>query len=105
MRGVFSRAYGARGIDAPALGASSLPRYKVTVGAGAPSVEPASALHGLQATAIDGRTDLTEVRRVDACGRQCPCAHVRVSEREVARFVTLNDVGEDATETDGARAS
>ena len=78
------------GIDAPALNASSLPRYKVTVGAGAPSVEPASALHGPQATAIDGRTDLTEVRRVEACGRQCPCTHVRVSEREVARFKILN---------------
>ena len=55
---------------------------------------------------IDGRTALTDqVRRVEACRRQCPCTHVRVSEREVARFVILNDVGEDATETDGARAS
>jgi hypothetical protein len=52
---------------------------------------------------VHGLTD--QVRRVEACGRQCPCTHVRVSEREVARFVTLNDVGEDATETDGARAS
>ena len=94
------------GIDAPALGASSLPRYKVTVGAGAPSVEPASALHGPHATAMDGRMALTDqVRRVEACRRQCPCTHVRVGEREVARFVILNDVGEDATETDGARAS
>ena len=94
------------GIDAPTLGALSLARYKVTVGAGAPSVEPASALHGPHATAIDGRMALTDqVRPVEACRRQCPCTHVRVGEREVARFVILNDVGEDATETDGARAS
>ena len=95
------------GIDAPTLGAFSLARYKVTVGAGAPSVQPASAPHGPQATAqsMGARTLTDQVRRVEACGRQCPCTHVRVSEREVARFVTLNDVGEDATETDGARAS
>ena len=33
---------------------------------------------------VHGLTD--QVRRVEACGRQCPCTHVRVSEREVARF-------------------
>ena len=39
---------------------------------------------------MGARISLTEVRRVEACGRQCPCAHVRVSEREVARFKILN---------------
>jgi len=78
----------------------------VTVGAVAPSVQPASAPHGPHTTIIDGRTALTDqVRRVEACRRQCPCTHVTFSERQVALFVILNDVGEDATETDGARAS
>ena len=69
-----------------------LARYRVTVGAGAPSVQPASAPHGPQATAqsMGARTLTDQVRRVEACGRQCPCAHVRVSEREVARFKILN---------------
>ena len=67
-----------------------LARYRVTVGAVAPSVQPASAPHGPHATAIDGRTALTDqVRRVESCRRQCPCTHVTVSERQVALFVIL----------------